>query len=63
MHSTTAFLSQLGDYVELKTNQLPLVNQIEINPFLPKNTIELFQKDGVVLQSYRALRDKAFDPA
>jgi diketogulonate reductase-like aldo/keto reductase len=27
-----------------------------------KNTIENFQKDGVVLQSYRALRDgKAFD--
>jgi len=56
----------LEDYLELKeagVTQLPLVNQIEINPFLyRKNTIEAFQKDGVVLQSYRSLRDgKAFD--
>jgi diketogulonate reductase-like aldo/keto reductase len=58
------------DYVELKnalTNDedLPLVNQIEINPFLyRKNTIAKFQNDGVVLQSYRSLRDgKAFDNA
>jgi diketogulonate reductase-like aldo/keto reductase len=54
------------DYLELKeagVTQLPLVNQIEINPFLyRKNTIEAFQKEGVVLQSYRSLRDgKAFD--
>ena len=54
------------DYVELKdagVTQLPLVNQIEINPFLyRKNTITKFQDDGVVLQSYRSLRDgKAMD--
>jgi len=54
------------DYLELKdagVELLPLVNQIEINPFLyRKKTIEAFQKDGVVLQSYRSLRDgKAFD--
>jgi len=54
------------DYLELKeagVKQLPLVNQIEINPFLyRKNTIEKFEKEGVVMQSYRSLRDgKAFD--
>jgi diketogulonate reductase-like aldo/keto reductase len=58
------------DYVELKEalgdnkeEDLPLVNQIEINPFLyRKRTIEKFQNEGVVLQSYRSLRDgKAFD--
>jgi diketogulonate reductase-like aldo/keto reductase len=54
------------DYVELKEagiTDLPLVNQIEINPFLyRKRTIEKFQAEGVVLQSYRSLRDgKAFD--
>ncbi|KAG7369533.1 2,5-didehydrogluconate reductase [Nitzschia inconspicua] len=54
------------DYLELKeagVSQLPCVNQIEINPFLyRKNTIQKFQDDGVVLQSYRSLRDgKAFD--
>ena len=54
------------DYVELKeagVKQLPLVNQIEINPFLyRKKTIELFEKEGVVMQSYRSLRDgKAFE--
>jgi diketogulonate reductase-like aldo/keto reductase len=54
------------DYVELKENgveQLPLVNQIEINPFLYRqNTIRKFMADGVVMQSYRSLRDgKAFD--
>ena len=54
------------DYVELKNagvQQLPLVNQIEINPFLfRKNTITKFQNEGVVMQSYRSLRDgKAFD--
>jgi diketogulonate reductase-like aldo/keto reductase len=36
----------------------PVVNQIEINPFLyRKNTIEYFRSEGVVLQSYRSLRD------
>jgi diketogulonate reductase-like aldo/keto reductase len=54
------------DYVELKEagiTQLPCVNQIEINPFLyRKNTIQKFQEEGVVLQSYRSLRDgKAFE--
>jgi diketogulonate reductase-like aldo/keto reductase len=54
------------DYLELKeagVKELPLVNQIEINPFLyRKNTIGKFQADGVVLQSYRSLRDgKAMD--
>eukprot|EP00541_Cyclophora_tenuis_P017558 CAMPEP_0116564676 /NCGR_PEP_ID=MMETSP0397-20121206/13439_1 /TAXON_ID=216820 /ORGANISM="Cyclophora tenuis, Strain ECT3854" /LENGTH=330 /DNA_ID=CAMNT_0004091293 /DNA_START=28 /DNA_END=1020 /DNA_ORIENTATION=- len=54
------------DYVELKESGLeflPLVNQIEINPFLYRSkTIDNFQKEGVVMQSYRSLRDgKAFD--
>jgi len=54
------------DYLELKeagVENLPLVNQIEINPFLyRKNTIARFAEEGVVLQSYRSLRDgKAFD--
>jgi diketogulonate reductase-like aldo/keto reductase len=54
------------DYLELKdagVKQLPLVNQIEINPFLyRKNTIQKFAKEGVVMQSYRSLRDgKAFN--
>jgi diketogulonate reductase-like aldo/keto reductase len=54
------------DYIELKDagiTDLPLVNQIEINPFLyRKNTIAKFQSEGVLLQSYRSLRDgKAFD--
>jgi len=41
----------------------PVVNQIEINPFLyRKNTIDYFKSEGVVLQSYRSLRDgKAMD--
>jgi len=59
------------DYLELKNDpdiaaqDLPLVNQIEINPFLyRRNTIRKFQQDGVVLQSYRSLRDgKAMDHA
>lgn len=54
------------DYLELKEAGIrvkPVVNQIEINPFLyRKNTIEFFKKEGIVLQSYRSLRDgKAFD--
>jgi diketogulonate reductase-like aldo/keto reductase len=54
------------DYQELMDNGVtvkPAVNQIEINPFLyRKNTIEFFKKEGVVLQSYRSLRDgKAFN--
>lgn len=54
------------DYVELLEGGIttrPAVNQIEINPFLyRKNTISYFRKEGVVLQSYRSLRDgKAMD--
>ncbi|KAL7532606.1 hypothetical protein ACHAXR_004729, partial [Thalassiosira sp. AJA248-18] len=54
------------DYKELLDNGItskPAVNQIEINPFLyRKNTIDYFQKEGVILQSYRSLRDgKAMD--
>uniref|UniRef100_A0A7S4RVV4 NADP-dependent oxidoreductase domain-containing protein n=1 Tax=Ditylum brightwellii TaxID=49249 RepID=A0A7S4RVV4_9STRA len=54
------------DYLEIKESGMkitPAVNQIEINPFLHrKNTIEFFKKEGVVLQSYRSLRDgKAFE--
>lgn len=56
------------DYLELKEAVkdpafLPVVNQIEINPFLYRsNTISKFQADGVVLQSYRSLKDgKAFE--
>mmetsp|Transcript_24366 Transcript_24366/g.48481 ORF Transcript_24366/g.48481 Transcript_24366/m.48481 type:complete len:355 (-) Transcript_24366:12-1076(-) len=34
------------------------VNQIEVNPFLyRKDTIEFFQSRGVIVQSYRSLRD------
>lgn len=59
------------DYLELKNDpdiaeaDLPLVNQIEINPFLyRRNTIGKLRQDGVVLQSYRSLRDgKAMDNA
>lgn len=37
---------------------LPLVNQIEINPFLyRKETIRKCQAMGIVMQSYRSLRD------
>ena len=54
------------DYKELidaGVTMKPVVNQIEINPFLyRKNTIDYFKKEGVVLQSYRSLRDgKAMD--
>eukprot|EP00956_Cyclotella_meneghiniana_P004209 scaffold5177_cov73-Cyclotella_meneghiniana.AAC.4 len=54
------------DYKELidaGVTMKPVVNQIEINPFLyRKNTIDYFQKEGVVMQSYRSLRDgKAMD--
>jgi len=49
------------DYKELIDEGItskPAVNQIEINPFLyRKNTIDYFQSEGVVLQSYRSLRD------
>lgn len=54
------------DYLEIKASSdfsiVPTVNQIEINPFLyRKNTIEFFKGEGIVLQSYRSLRDgKAF---
>jgi diketogulonate reductase-like aldo/keto reductase len=54
------------DYLELVEKGIqikPYVNQIEINPFLyRKNTIEFFKNEGILLQSYRSLRDgKAMD--
>jgi len=54
------------DYLEIKSSPdfsiTPAVNQIEINPFLyRKNTLDFFKNEGIVLQSYRSLRDgKAF---
>lgn len=49
------------DYKELidaGITSKPTINQIEINPFLyRKNTIDFFRGEGVVLQSYRSLRD------
>eukprot|EP00960_Hanusia_phi_P076385 768554-Hanusia_phi.AAC.4 len=47
------------DYEELKAvaRVLPVVNQIEVNPFLwRKRTYDYFTAEGVVIQSYRALR-------
>ena len=54
------------DYQELFANGAivkPVINQIEINPFLyRKNTIDFFTAEGVKMQSYRTLRDgKAFE--
>jgi len=54
------------DYLEIKSSPdfsiTPVVNQIEINPFLyRKNTLQFFKQEGILLQSYRSLRDgKAF---
>lgn len=49
------------DYQELVASGLsvsPQINQIELNPFLyRKNTVDFFRAEGVLLQSYRALRD------
>jgi diketogulonate reductase-like aldo/keto reductase len=49
------------DYKELLDAGIasrPAVNQIEINPFLyRRNTVDYFRGEGVVLQSYRSLRD------
>mmetsp|Transcript_46074 Transcript_46074/g.112235 ORF Transcript_46074/g.112235 Transcript_46074/m.112235 type:complete len:375 (+) Transcript_46074:22-1146(+) len=54
----------IEDYKELmkEATVKPSINQIEVNPFLyRKNTIDFFQKEGIAIQSYRALRDgKAF---
>jgi diketogulonate reductase-like aldo/keto reductase len=45
---------ELRDQLDLAEADLPLVNQIEINPFLYRsNTIAKFQREGVVLQAYR----------
>jgi len=49
----------IEDYEELKPHVTikPTINQIEVNPFLyRKKTIDYFQKEGVVIQAYRALR-------
>ncbi|KAJ1622694.1 NADP-dependent oxidoreductase domain-containing protein [Pavlovales sp. CCMP2436] len=57
----------LEDYLELmqKATIKPVVNQIEVNPFLyRRRTLAAFEAEGVKIQAYRALRDgKAFgDP-
>jgi len=51
------------EMIEAGIKVLPSINQIEINPFLYRqNTINYFQQKGVVMQSYRSLRDgKAFE--
>lgn len=54
------------DYEELmaaKPTELPLVNQIEVNPLLyRKKTLDFFAKEGVLIQAYRPLCNaKAFD--
>jgi len=55
------------DYQELMADPRvqvpPVVNQIEVNPFLyRKDTLAYFQGENVAIQSYRALRDgKAFE--
>jgi len=49
----------IEDYNELKPHITvkPTVNQVEINPFVfRKNTIQFFQSEGVVMHSYRTLR-------
>jgi len=49
----------IEDYNELKPHVTikPAINQLEVNPFLyRKNTIDFFQKEGIVIQAYRALR-------
>jgi len=49
----------IEDYEELKPHVTikPTINQIEVNPFLyRKKTIDYFQKEGVAIQAYRALR-------
>jgi len=50
----------IEDYEELMSacTSPPVVNQIEINPFLFRSqTISYFQSKGVILQAYRALRN------
>ena len=55
----------IEDYTELMASGAgkPVVNQIEVNPFLfRRETIDFFQKEGVVIEGYRALCDgKKFD--
>jgi len=55
----------IEDYQELAAvmRTPPAVNQIEVNPFLyRRQTVDFFQSRGVVVQSYRSLRDgKAFN--
>lgn len=49
----------IEDYEELKPHITikPTINQIEVNPFLyRKQTIDYFQKEGIEIQAYRALR-------
>ncbi|GMI16570.1 hypothetical protein TrLO_g9766 [Triparma laevis f. longispina] len=51
----------IEDYNDLMSSNPkypPLINQIEINPFLYRSeTIQYFQDKGIVMQSYRSLRD------
>lgn len=49
----------IEDYLELKPHVsiAPSINQIEISPWLfRKNTVSFFQKEGILLHSYRTLR-------
>lgn len=51
-------VEDIQELVDSGVKELPLVNQIEINPFLyRKETIQKCQEMGIVLQSYRSLRD------
>ncbi|EGD77922.1 hypothetical protein PTSG_12899 [Salpingoeca rosetta] len=50
----------IEDYNELKAEMTikPLVNQIEVNPFLyRRRTIQFFQDEGIQIEAYRALRN------
>jgi len=51
-------VEDIQELVDAGVQELPLVNQIEINPFLYRQkTISKCQEMGIVLQSYRSLRD------
>ena len=57
----------IEDYVELmdssQSRVKPVVNQMEVNPFLFRSkTIEFFQNEDILIQSYRSLcNGKAFE--
>lgn len=51
-------VEDIEELVDSGVEELPLVNQIEINPFLYRQeTIKKCQEMGIVMQSYRSLRD------